>query len=321
MARLDDLRREYERELIGPAIHAEIRSLAGQVASAYSPSIYAGSPEWTADALDDLVQDLAADWLLAQGQLAYALGAARTLRDFRAITVHTIRRALAARRIRSVIDNLLPRCEALLAEEGYEVVRVGNRRVYRMTGAGEVRDPTDEELRAAELMVHTIPRLPGRGGDRASAVYTASNLRAVLSGIACSIPRGFSLGDLDRILRRVLTAWVPGILVTGQELPPTPSEALSPEDVVIVRDTARSLLESLSALHRKVLALYLASVSDAEAAIILGVKARQTVLRRRAEIAAIISHHLEDLESRLSNAVLDQLAIALATHGRDSSGP
>ena len=320
MTRLDDLRREHEQEGIGSGILAEVRSVAVQIVTVYPPQIYAGAPEWSADAIDDLVQDVVADWLLGQGQLDFALKASSSISHFRAIMARTTRRALASRRMRSVIDNLLPRCEALLAKDGYHAMGAGTRRIYRTNPAAELRDPSDEELRAAELVAHRIPRLPGQGGDRASAVYTASNLRALLAGIAGCMPGGFAVNDLDRILRRVLTAWVPGVLITGQELPPTPSEALSPEDVVIVRDTVRGLLGSLTEQQRTVLTLYLSNVSDTEAAAILGVKARQTVLKWRAELAVIIGDYLDGVEGRLSNAVLDQLAITLATRGGDSGG-
>jgi hypothetical protein len=318
MYQLEDLRREHDEVGIGPLIDAAVRRLAAEVASGYPPTIYARTSGWTADAIEDLVQDVHSEWLLGQGQLTYILAAARTDAEFRALTVRTIKRALAHRRVRSVVDNLLDRCRSLLAQEPFETQDVGGRSVYCRRGAGPYRgEPRETELRDAELRVATIPRLLAPDGERASAVYATPDLIALLLAVAESIPGGFSVADLDRIFRRVLTPWLASSLVSDEGLRATPSPDLTPEDRMIVSDITANLLAALTIDQKQLLRLYLANAKDVEIAAALGLRARQTVLKRRAEVARVLAEHLDELPSPLADTVVGGLATAL-TAERDS---
>jgi hypothetical protein len=319
MTELQDLRHEHDQVRVGPLIEAEVRALVRQVVSAYPPTVYAGSPAWTSEAINDLAQDVFTYWLLEQGQITYILGAARTMSDFRALLVRTTKRALAHRRVRSVIDNLLARCRELLAAEPFETIRIGGRDVFRRRGAGPYAgDATEDQLRAAELRAMTIPRRPPERGERASAVYSKRDLQALLMVVASSIPTGFKLSDLDRILRRVLTPWIVGSLVSEEVLPAAPSPELSPEEVMLVNDAIARILRALTGDQKALLGLFLANANDAEIAAALGLKARQTIIKRRAEVANVLAEYVEGLPRPVADSVVGGLAVALATSGGGS---
>jgi hypothetical protein len=310
---LEQLRREYGQQRVGPLIEAEVRALASQVATSYPPEIYAGTPTWTSAAISDLVQDVFTYWLLEQGQIDYILGVAYTMSDFRALIVRTIKRALAHRRVRSVIDNLLDRCRDLLKDEPFTTIEVGAREVFLKEGAGSYSgDATQAQLRAAELHAAAIPRRPPERGERASPVYTKTDLQGFLRAVASSIPGGFTLSDLDRILRRVLTPWVVGSLVSDEMLPTTPSPELSPEEITLVSDVTERLLTALTTDQKALLRLFLANVKDAEVATALGLKSRQAVIKRRTELARVLTEHMEGLPRPVADTIVGGLAVALA---------
>jgi hypothetical protein len=314
MPALEELRQEHDEVGVGPLIDAVVRDLVRVVASNYPPAVYAGTATWTAEAIEDLVQDVMVEWMLSQGQLAYILGTARTVGEFRALSVRTIRRALAHRRIRTVVDNLLDRCRNLLAAETFETIEVGGRYVYRRRGASPYGgDATDEQLRAAELLVLTVPRQVSRSGERAPLIYTTDQLGRLLLAVASSLPGGFTLADLDRIFGRVLTPWLAGSLVGDEAIAAHPSPELTPEDYMIVQDVTTRLLTGLDADQKAVLGLYLANASDTEIARVLGLRTRQAIIKRRAEIANVLTRQLGDLPSHVADTVVGGLAVALAT--------
>jgi hypothetical protein len=203
MSSIEELRREHDELGVGPLIDTAFRSITAEVVRSYPPAVYAHAPAWTEDAVEDLLQDVYGEWLIGQGQLTYILGAARTTSEFRALATKVIRRALGRRRVRTVIDNLLDRCRALLREEPFETIEAFGRQLYRRRGGPPYEgDASDQQIRDAQLRVMTIPRLPDSSGDRASPIYSTPNLRAGLLAVAASIPGGFTMSDLDRISAR-----------------------------------------------------------------------------------------------------------------------
>ena len=79
---LDDLRAEFEQELIGPRIYGEITAIARRVVRNYDPRVYAHAADWE-DGFDDLLQEVVLERLLGEGQLAYAMTVAADLAHWR----------------------------------------------------------------------------------------------------------------------------------------------------------------------------------------------------------------------------------------------
>jgi hypothetical protein len=166
----------------------------------------------------------------------------------------------------------------------------------------------------------TIPRLPDSSGERASPVYSTPNLRAGLLAVAASIPGGFTMTDLDRIFRQVLTPWIASFLVGEQEeaARTVASTQLTPEDTMLANDATTRVLSSLSADDKALLRLYLANANDTEIADALGLRARQTIVKRRANVAKVLANHLDELPVPVADTVVSRLAVALATSGGEA---
>jgi hypothetical protein len=321
MPTIEELRGEHDELGVGPLIDATFRSITAEVVRGYPPAVYAHAPAWTEDTIDDLLQDVYHEWLIGQGQLAYILGAARTTSEFRALATKVLRRALGRRRVRTVIDNLLDRCRVVLREEPFETTEAFGRQVYRRRGSPPYEgDASDHQIRDAQLRVMTIPRLPDSSGDRASPIYTTANLRVALQAVAASIPGGFTMADLDRILRQVLTPWVASFLIGEQEeaARAAVSTQLTPEDIMLANDATTRVLSSLSADEKSLLRLYLANANDSEIADALGLRARQTIIKRRANVAKVLADHLDELPVRVADTVVSRLAVALAASGGEA---
>ena len=132
-----DLRTEYEREVIGLAILAEVRRACSFRPRRYPPTVYARSATWNDDAIDDLVQDVITHRLLGERQLAYLFDVGRTIDAWRALLDRQVRIALARRRVRTVVDNLLDRAKRLLdCDDSVQTSTVAKRVVYSLRGTG-----------------------------------------------------------------------------------------------------------------------------------------------------------------------------------------
>ena len=202
---LDELREEFEREVIGPLIYAEVASIARQVVRSYDPKVYAQSADWRT-ALEDLLQEVVLERLLGEGQLAYAMTVAVDEPHWRSLVARQVRRALARRRQRSVIDNLLDRADAILNREPYASEDVGRTaHHWRADDKPEDRRPTDEEIRAAAAAAAGIPVTKGRGDERAPMVYSTAALEALLARIADALPCKFTKGDLEDLAQSLDT--------------------------------------------------------------------------------------------------------------------
>ena len=134
---ISDLRSEYEREVIGLAILAEVRRACASRARKYPPVVYARSTTWNDDAIDDLVQDVITRRLLGKRQLDYLFDMGRTIDAWRALLDRQVRITLARRRVRTVVDNLLDRAKRLLdRDDSVRTSTVAKRTVYALRGTG-----------------------------------------------------------------------------------------------------------------------------------------------------------------------------------------
>src|SRR5260370_6664343 len=109
---LVELREEYRSVRIGEKILEEVRQTVHQVCRRYDPQIYGGAASWD-DAEGDLVQSVVLDLLIGEGQLDYLMATAVEIGDFQNLLKYQVRRYIARKRRRTVIDNVIDRAKAI----------------------------------------------------------------------------------------------------------------------------------------------------------------------------------------------------------------
>src|SRR5687767_130201 len=112
------LRDEFTELVVGPLILAEVQRAVDFAVRRYDPVIYADAQNWT-QGRDDLVQDVVTTVLLHERQLDYLFETASDLDGFRALLYRQVRRLLARRRQRTVVDNLLDRIRDAVSAPPY----------------------------------------------------------------------------------------------------------------------------------------------------------------------------------------------------------
>src|SRR5260370_26799942 len=198
-----DVLEEHRRDGIGPMIYGIVRWIVQTAARRYSPAVYANADSWTSEAMEDRLQELTLEVLLDEGQLDYSMSAGTEV-DFRRVIAFQLRRHLAHRRTRTVIDNLLDRAKPILANPPFRVTS-------QLPLTYELPDPHESDIgpgqadavlpdavvRKAAVGALAIPRLAVRSGDREPVLYTTENLRLLLVKIARAIRKRFTLRGPD----------------------------------------------------------------------------------------------------------------------------
>jgi hypothetical protein len=308
---LERLRRERDAIGIGPEIHAHVSSLVGRISRSYDPRIYASVGTWS-DGLDDLVQEVVTDRLLGEGQLDYALDVADSLESFTNLIANQIRRTLARRRRRSVVDNLLERAREALREPDFVGRQAAGRTLFHRSGSTvEERQATEAELRRAAVAVAEIPTLRSHATERAPAVYTHEAFDMTLVTIADSLSTEFAVADLDAIFRLVLTDWIASDLAISREgVSEPPDRSLGPQEAIEVEAIVELITAALPVEAAPVLRLKYAGHSDQEVAATLGLS-RPTVAKRKQQAFDVIREQLSDSDERIQDAVVGALWVRL----------
>jgi hypothetical protein len=316
---LKDLRDEYEGpQKLGPSILSEIKSAAKRVSRTYPPAKYARGFEWNDDAVEELVQDVTVSRLLDGGQLDYMMAHAVDIQHFRALIDRQVRQELAARRIRTVIDNLLDRSREVLDRMPFAPAeatsKLGRGPSYRLASREvERRPPTSDELRIAAAVVRPLPRLRDSVSDRASIVYTNETLNAALMLLAETLPCSFSIRDVDKIFSEVLTSWLPSFL-SQEEGDLFASTQPGPEDLVILRETTAKILAKWTGRELHHFRLLMSGCSFDEVARNLSIS-RPTEVKYRAELLHALELALADLPETLQKSVLANLYFGSGQEG------
>ena len=307
---LSELRREYEQEVIGAAVFAEIHKACASRARRYPPSVYARSHSWDAQAIDDLVQDVITDRLLGQHQLDYLFDVAGTIGDWRALLDRQVRITLARRRVRTVVDNLLDRAKRVLGgSETVDGSRVSGQTVYALRAReGTYRPLTDQEVRRVVERIRVVPRqVPGQE-ERAPVVYTKRNFELLLRTALYEAPGGVTARDLGRILGLVLTDWVPAILEQDEGSASFMVE--DPGEAESAREAARQMVSGWSAAEVTMVRGRLAGLTDMEIARQIEVS-RPTLVKRRAVLLDQIRAAAADLSEASQEALVDEVAASV----------
>ncbi|WP_419850094.1 hypothetical protein [Candidatus Poriferisocius sp.] len=276
----DLLLAEAASQRIGQRWLGEVQTACTEVTRRYDPAVYAVAERaWSDGEIDELVQDVTVEQLLHQGQLAYILDVSRSIDDVRRLLRFRVRRELARRRRRTVVDRLLARLADLLDGDTYEPVRGSVPTRYRPVGSDVgIEAPSDESLRQAAAAVRLLPTSQATG-ERSSPVFRSEVLAQVASHCFRATGTSLSIDDFGQILREALTSWLPEFLELdeGQNWP---AEQASAE--FELEDIVNSLLGEISEEDQQILYAKLSGVSDSDLASQLGMS-RPTTARRKSE--------------------------------------
>jgi len=274
---------EFDSERLGALWLAEVRRVVAAVVRGYPPGIYAATGAWDDAAHDDVTQDVVINRLLGEAQIEYiALNSVGGLAHARRLLARQVKRELARRRQRTVIDNLFDRALEYLKSEKSGAKQVSeNPRVWVMGGKIPAQDQRDQSESKARLLsrLRRLPRLASRGEERAPVVWSSSTLETAVDDVLGSMA-SVSERELDEILRVALTSFTLGVLSQddGEERPP--NDPLGPEDVLVVESLVRQLTDVLEIQERHVMALKSVGLADADIATAVGVS-RPTVAKIR----------------------------------------
>jgi RNA polymerase sigma factor (sigma-70 family) len=307
-----DLQSEFRDVRIGRLIYGEVTALAEAIVSRYNPTVYLNATTWQ-DGFDDFVQGFVTTVLLKEGQLEYVMEVAGSLDDFRNLLARQMRRLLARRRRRTVLDNLLDRCKAIVSEEPFSFEREGRSWSYHLRSLPVASGGPDEvALKNAAIDLALFPLVRADPSERAPIVYTTETLREILTRVAKTLRVRVTVANLDAIFRQGLTFLLPSDLSTDEgAFEHAASPELNPEEESIVRDGVRVLLESLTADEKLVLRMKLVDRSDTEIAAAAGVS-RPTIDKRKKQAMKTLEFALEDLPEKLQAAVMERISIELA---------
>ena len=256
---------EHKRDGLGSLWFGEIRTAAVRVARRYPPAVYARASSWDEDALGDLVQDVC-ERMIARGQIDYICDVANDFGHARALIYRQVKMTLIDRRQRTAIDNLFDRAVQRLSEPPFEVARQ-NPRSWRLSGPAAAKSAPTRRLTMA---LGALPRLPGNGTERASAIWTGDTLADALT-LICGAVGEIEEIDLKRILEEAVTVFATAEVVSDEAGSEGRSGELDPGDLVLAQGLARRLITAFTTEEATVLAGKWMGDSDGDIARRLGV--------------------------------------------------
>jgi hypothetical protein len=262
---LRDLIQEYAHHGLGPLWLKEIQAAASRVARRYSPAIYAHSAAWGKDAIDDLVQDVV-ERMLAKGQAEYICDVANDFGHARALIHRQVKMTLIDRRQRTSVDNLFDRAVERLGKSPFEQVQK-QPRSWRLAGSTAEAARYSWRLTAS---LAALPRLPGNGTERASAIWTTETLTDALS-LVCDALGEVEEAELRKILGESLTVFATAEVVTDDAGTKAPSGELDPSELTMANELTERLVAELTQEEATVLAGKWIGDSDGDIASRLGV--------------------------------------------------
>jgi hypothetical protein len=314
----DSLRKECERERIGPLLWSLLLDVARRVSRKYPPDLYNDGEVWTDESCTDLALEVALVRLLEENQLEYVLTVADESPGDRyealaKLLSFQVRRVLGHRRRKTVVDRLHTRVKALVTDPPFEIGQVGGETAIALENEpGLARQLTDAEIRRGADLIASIPRLPSRvGAARESKVYTGAHLQELVTTLVTSLGPVL-LGDIRRILELTLTAWVPTLLRDDEE----ESALYAAPEFELERGQMQALITTVVAaldpVHRAVLIGKSQGIADGQLAERVG-RSRPWLADRKAEALARVQIELiEPLPDALHDEAIRQLLEACA---------
>ncbi len=310
---LDLLVAEAASQRIGVLWLDELRTACIEVTRRFDPAVYAVAERvWSVGEIDELMQDVTVEQLLDQGQLDYILDVSRSIDDVRRLLRFRVRRELARRRRRTVVDRLLARLTDVLGGDPYEQVPESAPARYRPVGTEVgIDSPAEEGLRRAAAAVRLLPTSQA-SGERASPVFQSDVLAQVAAQCFRATNSSLSIDDFGRILREALTSWLPEFLELDEGRD-WPAEQAGTD--IELEDIVSSLMAQVSEEDQIVLLAKLSGVSDTELASELDVS-RPTAAKRKIEafdkLRELMASEAGDIEFSQTSQIAQLLYLRLS---------
>jgi hypothetical protein len=298
---------EYQRVQVGTLWISLVVEVCENIVRRYRPDVYNHGLEWDGSAIDELAQDVILERLLVSGQIDYIVAAAGNTQSARGLVGMHVKQVLSQRVIPNQRDNVAERLFPLIAEAG-EAISTGDGIGYRPEGTEwPAREANSSEIARAVRKISELPRLPNRGSDRLSPLFTTESLKEAVPGLMEALGCPVTLNLLRTVLGKALTGLSPALFQLDERVDLPDISGLSVEEAVIVDDLADRLIDGLTAEQREIL-VNIEHLTDAELAALLGVS-RPTALKRRHgtrdAIGTFFSQPgLNDLSDDLKGAVL-----------------
>lgn len=304
---LEALISEHDSERLGPLWLAEITK-AANVAKRYNPRIYAQSSVWDEGALNDLVQDVV-ERMLGKSQVEYICDLANDFGHARALIYRQVKMTLADRRQRTSVDNLFERAKERLAEPPFEVTST---KPATWGLAGSDAEPKESFQRLAAALA-ALPRLPGLGKDRASAVWTKATLEDALV-LICRTVGTVAEDGLRKILDEALTVFATSEVVTDDAGFGDQANELDPADLAVANEALDRLTAALTREETTVLAGKWIGDSDGDIAARLAIS-RPTVAKHKDSAYAKVRDELASSGQPIIEYVFGRLQAHVITTG------
>lgn len=287
-----ELRRECDRDGIGPLLWDLLVRVSGRMARRYPPALYNDGQSWSEEAIRDLAQQVAVERLLAEHQLEYVLELAEDEDSLAKLLSFQVRRALSHRRATTVVDRLATRVRTLIQSAPYESTTFGTDTWVSLVGTDRAaRSLSDTELRQGARSVASIPRIPSSAtASRESKVYSANDLNELVRRLVSEFG-GITLRDVRKILDIALTAWLPTILREAEEDQVSGSSPEQELERSHMEALVQALVSGLDPVHRVVLLGKSQGVSDGDLALRVG-RSRPWIADRKAEVLGLVESDL-----------------------------
>ena len=311
---LKELRAEYEAVRIGPSIWGLVRELSGNIARRYPPGIYNDGAPWSDDSVEDLAQQVVLDRLLSEAQLEYLFDQATSIESWRRLLVLQIRRTLAHRRRKTVVDRLLSRVRRIAQVPPLHIRTVG-RTVWisHEDAGGPLVDLADHRISQLANAVRDIPQLlASPRSTRASMVYTTADLRLLLERVLEQVSV-VSERDLARILEVLLTSWLPTFL--GDTERDYPSHEPTPEAVAEdaeMNSAIRTFVDGLSDEERWIVLSKSQGIADGEIASRLGRSRPWVAQQKQGVLQRLGTELMSRLEEDRRLPVMERLLVLIS---------
>lgn len=298
----EELRREHDAAGIGPKLAELLARVVRATAAVYPAGQYSDSPNWTTEALEDLLHDWISERLVGRGDLAAIMAMAGTMGVLRASLTTSFSQFLINRRRRSSASNLFKRVERMLEDhrDFAPVGRAPKAADQEWTLASLARDVRSSPLSLGALVAIGFERTDqdleviryGPASLKSSPILRQPQLKRMLIYILERASGSLSLARIADVLnRRFNLIDTPVTYLT----PMLESVGPGPLRRVERADSARHVVARLGQARLEVLRMVHQTGTVSGAARSLDISP-STLAKRLKEAMAIIGESAESLE-------------------------
>ncbi len=255
---------------------------------------YNNAVKWNESEKEDLAMELVASTFLGDGKIDYLFDRSHDLNSLNRLLNEMVNRLLRGRLEKTLASNIISRLKKKLGDDGFEPRDTPNGRWYGLRNSKITPSEIDgTNWRHLIEEIRRIPRITfNERSERAWSVWSEGAFNILVLKLVGD-REGLYLGDMDKILKEVLTDSIPSTLIDSDGLSDDSegkqefenSGSPSVEDLygeIEMKNYVSEYLEHLEPNQVAVLALKGGQgLSDEEIMPYIGVRSRQTVQKIR----------------------------------------